>query len=75
MAEKKTEKDLVEVFIPREGANGDPNYFVGVNGVSYLLPRGKKSMVPPEVAYEINRSNEAKEAMYEARDLLKAQSK
>ena len=34
------EEKLEEVFIPRNAANKDPNYFVAVNGVSYLLPRG-----------------------------------
>lgn len=54
---------LMEVFVPRGGANEDPNLFVSVNGVNYLLPRGKKSMVPPEVAYELNRAQEAQEIM------------
>lgn len=54
---------LVEVFVPRGGANEDPNLFISVNGVNYLLPRGKKSMVPPEIAYEFNRAQEAQETM------------
>lgn len=69
MAEKKTgslpveTEDRVEVFIPRGQANDDPNFFVGVNGTNYLLPRGKKSLVPKFVADEINRSFEAQEAL------------
>ena len=55
-------KDLVEVSIPRGHANEDPNFFVGVNGVNYILPRGKKSMVPKHVADEIERSFRAQEA-------------
>ena len=55
---KENEK-LVEVFIPRNGANQDPNYFVGVNGVSYILPRGKKSRVPAAAAAEIARAQAA----------------
>lgn len=55
--------DRVEVFIPRGQANEDPNFFVSVNGVNYLLPRGKKSKVPPEIADEINRSFRAQEAL------------
>lgn len=54
---------LVEVFVPRGGANEDPNLFISVNGVNYLLPRGKKSKVPPEIAYELNRAQEAQETM------------
>lgn len=64
MAETNTTKakELVSVFIPRAGANEDPNFFVSVNGVNYLLPRGKTSMVPPHIAYEIERSRKATEA-------------
>lgn len=54
---------LLEVFVPRGGANEDPNLFISVNGVNYLLPRGKKSKVPPEIAYELNRAQEAQETM------------
>lgn len=60
-----TEKveDRVEIFIERGAANDDPNFFVSVNGTSYLLPRGKKSMVPRAVYNEIMRSREAQEAL------------
>lgn len=54
--------DLVEVMIPRGFANEDPNFFVGVNGVNYILPRGKKSKVPKHVAAEIERSEKAQTA-------------
>ena len=53
----------VDVFIPKGYANEDPNMFVSVNGVNYLLPRGKTSKVPPEVAEEIKRAFKAQEAM------------
>ena len=62
----------VEVMIPRTSGNKEANFFVAVNGVSYLLPRGKKSLVPPEVAAEIERSIKAQDEMYEAQDALKA---
>ena len=61
----------IEVFIPRGGDRADPNLFVGINGVNYLLPRGKKSMVPPAVAEEIARSERAAENLYERQDTLK----
>ena len=61
----------VEVFIPRGADREDPNFFVGVNGVSYLLPRGKKSLVPAAAAAEIERARRAEDAMYEAQDALK----
>ena len=44
---------------------------MGINGVNYLLPRGKKSMVPPEVAEEIERSGRAADSFYESMDELK----
>ena len=69
----KSDNGLVEVYIPRDSANQDPNYFCAVNGVSYLLPRGKKSMVPAHVAAEILRAQAAEEKMYEERDRLKGQ--
>ena len=61
----------IEVFIPRGSDREDPNYFVGINGVNYLLPRGKKSMVPKAVADEIARSDLAAERFYESVDGMK----
>ena len=66
MAEKR-----IEVFIPRGADREDPNLFVGINGVNYLLPRGKKSMVPAAVAAEIERSGRAVELFYENVDGMK----
>ena len=60
MATKKDER--VEVFIPKGFANEDPNYFVSVNGVNYILPKGKKSMVPAHIKEEIDRAFKAQEA-------------
>lgn len=60
----------VEVFIPRGAANDEPNLLVGVNGVMYVLPRGKKSMVPPHVKAEIDRSFAAQNIMDEHVDEL-----
>ena len=65
----KTE-DRVKVFLPRGASNEDPNFFVSVNGVNYLLPRGKESAVPAAVAREINRSFRAMEALDRSRDRL-----
>ena len=69
------EDNRVEVFIPRGSDREDPNLFVGINGVNYLLPRGKKSMVPAEVAAEINRSEKAAEVFYENMDVMKNSAK
>lgn len=66
-----TKKDnRVEVYIPKGAANDDPNLFVGVNGVNYILPRGKKSMVPPHIKAEIDRSFAAQNTMDERVDEL-----
>lgn len=71
--EKEIKTDeRVEVMIPRTHGSNEANYFVGVNGVSYILPRGKKSLVPAHVAEEIERSRAAEEALYEAQDALRA---
>ena len=65
------ENKRVEVFVPRGADREDPNLFVGINGVNYLLPRGKKSMVPKAVADEIARSDLAAERFYESVDVMK----
>ncbi len=54
--------DRVNVFIPRGLSNEDPNVFVSVNGVNYLLPKGKESSVPKAVALELERAARAREA-------------
>lgn len=63
-------EDRVAVYIPRGSANDEPNLFVSVNGVGYLLPKGKTSMVPPHIKAEIDRSLAAQEKMDERVDAL-----
>lgn len=58
-SKKSKTPERVEVFIPKGAANDDPNMFVSINGTNYLLPRGKTSMVPPEVKHEIERAFKA----------------
>ena len=72
MAEAKDNR--VEIFVPKGNVNDEPNQLVSVNGVNYLLPRGKKSKVPPEVAYEFKRAQEAQEAFDSKMDEMLAQS-
>ena len=50
-----------EIYIERGSANDDPNLVVCVNGVTYLLPKGKTSTVPVAVYNEIMRSRRARE--------------
>ena len=59
--EPAAEEERVEVFIPKGYANDEPNLFIAVNGVSYLLPKGKKSLVPKHVAEEYYRSVKAQQ--------------
>ena len=61
----------IEVFIPRGGDRADPNFFVGINGVNYLLPRGKSSLVPQAVAGEIARGEKAAGRLYESMAVMK----
>ena len=67
--------DRVEMAIPRGSDREDPNLFVAVNGVNYLLPRGKKSMIPAFVAREIERSARAADIFYENMDGMKNSGK
>ena len=56
-----TNEKKVELFVPKGAANDEPNLVIGINGVNYVLPRGKKSMVPPFVKAEYDRSVKAQE--------------
>ena len=71
----KTADNRVEVFVPKGYANDDPNLFVSVNGVNYLLPKGKKSVVPDFVAAEIERSKKAAEKQDENMEQMLEASK
>lgn len=65
MANEKTEKKATEeredIFVPRGYANDEPNLLIAVNGVNYLLPKGKTSNVPKFIAEEFRRSQKAQE--------------
>lgn len=63
MASKKD--DLDGGFYPKGYINEEPNLLVSVNGVNYLLPRGKSSQVPAHIAAEIRRAQEAQAALDE----------
>ena len=52
-----------EIFVPKGYANDEPNMLISINGVNYVLPRGKKSMVPDFVAAEFRRSQRAQERL------------
>lgn len=70
-AKAKEKDDRVEVFVPRGDTRGEANVVVCLNGVNYILPRGKASMVPAAVAEEYRRSERAKDKFAEtSRELL-----
>lgn len=73
MAEQKN-AERVALYIPRGAANEEPNFIIGINGKKYILPRGKTSMVPPEVKAEYDRSLEAQEALDAKIDAMLANS-
>lgn len=79
MAEKKIQEQqdgYVTVFVPRAGRNSEePNLFVSINGVNWLLPKGKESRVPECVAREIQRSAQAQDLLDQRIDQLLAQQK
>lgn len=64
------EDDRVDIYIPKGSANEEPNLFVGINGVNYLLPKGKTSKVPKCVAKEVALSLKAQSRQDENMDKL-----
>lgn len=52
-------EERVEITVPRGSANDEPNLVIAVNGVNYVLPKGKTSKVPKFVAEEFYRSKNA----------------
>lgn len=72
MANENTEKKTkaaapddarVEIHVPKGYANDEPNLLISVNGVNYLLPKGKTSKVPKFIADEFYRSQKAQESL------------
>lgn len=76
MAKADIEKtDMVKVKVPRAVGNEDPNLFISVNGVNYLLPKGKTSEVPRHIADEYYRSIKAEEELDATIDRLMENTK
>jgi hypothetical protein len=74
-AAEKAKDNRVEIFVPKGYANDDPNFHIGINGVNYVLPRGKKSLVPDFVAAEFYRSQRAQEKLDETMEQMLEASK
>ena len=67
--------DKVEIHVPKGYANDELNLLICINGVNYLLPRGKTSKVPRAVAEEFYRSQKAQAKLDEQVDKLLEASK
>jgi hypothetical protein len=63
MKNENNEQKRVPIYISKGTSREDPNLFVSINGKNYILPRGKTSNVPPEVALEIERAGWAQEKL------------
>ena len=65
----------VDLFIPRGSDNDEPNVVIAVNGVNYVLPKGKTSKVPKHIAEEYHRSQKAQEIVDKHVDEMQQASK
>lgn len=67
--------DREDIFVPKGYANDEPNLMIAVNGVNYVLPKGKTSNVPKHIAEEFRRSQKAQEALDKRVDTMLESSK
>ena len=74
-AAKPAKEKKVDLFVPKGYANDEPNLLICINGVNYLLPKGKTSKVPEAVAAEFHRSQAAQSKLDERVDALLEASK
>lgn len=70
MAENTTNKKT-KIVVPRLSGGAAPDVFCSINGVNYIVPRGKPVEVPDFVAEEIRRAQEAEEFMYREKDRIR----
>lgn len=72
MATKKQQKEYDDlVVLPRARHGEEENLYVCINGKAYLVPKGEATAVPPEVAFEIKRAQEAEAIMFDRADALR----
>lgn len=69
-AAETAKAEVYSIRIDRASGNEEPNLQVCVNGVMYLLPKGKTSQVPKAVYDEIMRSRRAQEILDDNRDRM-----
>ena len=68
--EKTNTEERVALFVEKGCAGDEQNLMIGVNGVTYLLPKGKTSLVPRHIAAEYERARKAQQALDEQVDRL-----
>ena len=68
------DNERVEIYVPKGNANDEPNMLISVNGVNYLLPKGKTSKVPKFIAEEFKRSQRAVETQDKHVDKMLAEA-
>lgn len=66
--------ERVDLFVDKGYANDEPNLIISVNGVLYVLPKGKTSNVPKFVADEYYRSRKAQQHLDETVDKMLAEA-
>ena len=69
-----TADERVDLFVEKGYANDEPNLLIAINGVNYLLPKGKTSKVPKYVAEEYYRSRKAQQHLDEQVDKMLAEA-
>lgn len=76
MSNEKTNTEArVALFVEKGYAGDEQNLMIGVNGVTYLLPKGKTSLVPGHIAAEYERARKAQQALDEQVDRLLSASR
>ena len=71
---KENQDQRVDLFVEKGYANDEPNLLIAVNGVNYVLPKGKTSKVPKHVAEEYYRSRKAQQVLDEKVDTMLAEA-
>ena len=67
-------EERVDLYVEKGYANDEPNQIISVNGVLYVLPKGKTSNVPKFRADEYRRSQRAKQHLDETVDKMLAEA-
>ena len=71
MSNERTDTEArVALFVEKGYAGDEQNLMIGVNGVTYLLPKGKTSQVPRHIAEEYHRARRAQQTLDEQVDRL-----